>query len=228
MEVNVKSNLDHVLPLLEEIKNLIKLNQKQNQISNSNEKFKLEEHAQIKGLYYCDNILSEEEENEIITKINEQFWLNDLIRRVQHYGYKYDYKKRKINKNDYLGELPNWTQNLEKKIFTLIQNKNINLSYNKFDQLIINEYKSNQGISAHIDCVPCFKDGIVTVTVGCPGIMTFRKDDLEFDVKLKRGSVAILTGDARYKWTHEINKTKNKNFTNINPRISLTFRNCIL
>jgi alkylated DNA repair dioxygenase AlkB len=60
--------------------------------------------------------------------------------------------------------------------------------------------------------------------------MTFKKiggDEL-FDIKLKRKSVVILTGDARYKWTHEISKSKNKNFCDIDPRISMTFRNCIL
>jgi alkylated DNA repair dioxygenase AlkB len=48
------------------------------------------------------------------------------------------------------------------------------------------------------------------------------------DIKLKKRSVVILTDDARYKWTHEINKAKNKNFGNIDPRISLTLRKCIL
>jgi alkylated DNA repair dioxygenase AlkB len=60
--------------------------------------------------------------------------------------------------------------------------------------------------------------------------MTFKKIncDESVDIKLKRRSVVILTGDARYKWTHEISKSKNKNFCDIDPRISLTFRKCIL
>lgn len=195
-----------------------------------NNNVKLIEHEKIHGLYYAENILTIEEENELLKELNKENWLNELSRRVQHYGYKYDYKKRKIDKNDFLGELPTWTKKLEDKIFNLIQNSNIEIPYTKFDQLIVNEYKSNQGISAHIDCVPCFMDGIVSVTTGNFGTMTFQKVDSNetIDFKLRRRSVAILTKDSRYKWTHEIAKGKNKNFGNLDPRISLTFRKCIL
>ena len=192
----------------------------------------IKEHDVIKGLYYIEKIMTEEEEKELIKNINSNDWLSELTRRVQHYGYKYNYKKRKIEKDDFLGELPDWTKELEKKIFKVINENNdrIKLSYSKFDQLIINEYKKNQGISPHIDCVPCFEDGIISVTIGNFGIMTFSNPDTkeEYDVRLKRRSVVILTSDARYKWTHEINKTKNKNFENVYPRISLTFRKGIL
>lgn len=200
---------------------------------NSNQEKKeinLIKHEKISGLYYADNIITIEEENELLNEIKNEIWLDDLSRRVQHYGYKYNYKKRKIDKNDYLGNLPKWTINLENKIFDLVKHSNIDLSYDNFDQLIINEYKKDQGISAHIDCVPCFKDGIVSVTIANYGIMTFKNinSNESIDVKLKRRSIAILTGDSRYKWTHEICKGKNKNFCNLDPRISLTFRKCIL
>jgi alkylated DNA repair dioxygenase AlkB len=186
------------------------------------------EHQSIPGLYYAENIISPEEEREIIENINKEEWLDDLTRRVQHYGYKYNYKKRKIEKDDYLGELPKFTKKLQKRIFKLIDNSDIDLPYDKFDQLIINEYKKGQGISAHTDCIPCFKDGIFTVTISNSGIMTFREADKSIDIKLKRRSVAVMTGKSRYKWTHEINKTKNTNFNDLDPRISLTFRKCIL
>lgn len=192
------------------------------------EELELVEHENIKGLYFCKNIITKEEEKQIIEDINKQTWLSDLRRRVQHYGYKYDYKKRRIDKEDKLGDLPDWTVNIESKIFKLIDDKKIKLSYNKFDQLIVNEYMKNQGISAHTDCVPCFRNGIVTVTVGNKGVMTFRRGEESYDIKLSRRSVAILTDEARYKWTHEINPSKNDNFTNDKPRISLTFRKCII
>jgi alkylated DNA repair dioxygenase AlkB len=230
--INAKTNINHIMPLLQEIKNILKENKenKENKEFLKNENLKLQEYPNIKGLYFCENIISENEENNILNKANQQIWLNDLSRRVQHYGYKYNYKSRKINKNDYLGVLPDWTNNMVNIIFSLIKNKNINLPYQKFDQLIINEYKTGQSIGPHIDCEPCFKDGIVTVTMGCSGIMTFthKKTKVSHDVKLKRRSVAIMTGESRYDWTHEINKYKNKNFTNHNPRVSFTFRKCIL
>jgi alkylated DNA repair dioxygenase AlkB len=65
------------------------------------------------------------------------------------------------------------------------------------------------------------------VTLGCAGIMTFKQYDQKYDILLDRRSVVVLTGDARWKWTHEINPAKNHIFTNDNPRISLTFRKII-
>jgi hypothetical protein len=48
------------------------------------------------GLTYIPNYITEQKQQELITKIDNQPWLIDLKRRVQHYGYKYDYKARKI------------------------------------------------------------------------------------------------------------------------------------
>lgn len=178
----------------------------------------------IPGLYIYEDIIDVQSELDLINFVNQSAWLPDLTRRVQHYGYKYDYKKRRIDKYDYLGQLPIWTMDIEKKMFSLINKTNIQLPYNKFDQLIVNEYKTNQGISAHVDCVPCFEDGIASLTIGNYGVMTFSNDSDKYDILLKRRSVVLLTNDARYKWTHSILPSKNKIFTDTNPRISLTFR----
>lgn len=228
MDVKI-NNINKVEELLKEIKILVHL-PRTNISDTKNQKWVLKEHSKIPGLYYCDSIIDEETESQLIKNINQSHWITELSRRVQHYGYRYDYKKRKINKNDYLGELPDWSKELEKDIWNAIKEKGLNLPYNKFDQLIVNEYKNNQGISAHVDCVPCFNDGIITLTLGCGGIMTFinKETNETHDIFLKQRSFAIMTGDSRYKWTHEINKSKNKYFTNDTPRISLTYRKCIL
>lgn len=47
----------------------------------------------ITGLTYVPDFISESEHKEIWEAINKEKWLDDLKRRVQHYGYKYDYKK---------------------------------------------------------------------------------------------------------------------------------------
>jgi hypothetical protein len=70
-------------------------------------KYNIKEHENIKGLYICENIITEDEEHNLLCEINKKIWLTDLSRRVQHYGYKYDYKKRKIDKNDYVGNYHN-------------------------------------------------------------------------------------------------------------------------
>ena len=184
-------------------------------------------HPNIQGLYLYENLINSTEESNLLKTINHNVWSTELSRRVQHYGYKYDYKKRKVNIDDYLGELPEEFDYLGQKIVKSINDSNIyetSLNVKYFDQLIINEYKKNQGISPHIDCVPCFDDCICSVTLGNEADMTFAKDDVSYDVKLKRKSLVVLTGDARHNWTHGIYSNKNKNFSEMQPRVSLTYR----
>jgi alkylated DNA repair dioxygenase AlkB len=220
-------SINQLQKLIPELTTLLQNIKQTNTIEQTNKVYNLIQHSDIKGLYICDNIITEQEETDLINLIKLQTWSTELTRRVQHYGYKYNYQKRKIDKNDHIGNLPEWTQNLQNRILHLIKDL---IPYQNFDQLIINEYKRSQGISPHIDCVPCFIDGIVTVTIGCSGIMTFSNKftGIKHDVKLEKRSFALLTKDARFIWTHEIDKAKNHNFTSTDPRISLTFRKCIL
>ena len=47
----------------------------------------------------------------LLSRIDNQQWLGDLKRRVQHYGFKYDYRERKVNLELRIGALPEWLQN---------------------------------------------------------------------------------------------------------------------
>lgn len=180
--------------------------------------------SKISGLYYFDDVISDHREKYLLENINKEQWLTELSRRVQHYGYKYNYKKRSIDKSDYLGELPKWTNKVMKDINKKIDDTAIDMKDSMFDQLIVNEYKKGQGISFHVDCKPCFDDIIVCLTIGNEGTMTLKNKEDTYDIILKRKSIIILTGDARYKWQHAIIPSKNHNFTDGKPRISLTFR----
>src|SRR4051812_13961286 len=103
----------------------------------------------MEGLTYIPNFLTTEEQEAVISKVDQNPWLTDLKRRVQHYGYKYDYKARAIDKSMYLGPLPNWADLIRQ----YINSKKITNIH--FDQLIVNEYEPGQGIARHIDCQPC-------------------------------------------------------------------------
>jgi alkylated DNA repair dioxygenase AlkB len=95
-------------------------------------------------------------------------------------------------------------------------------------QAIINLYRPGEGISPHVDLLRRFGDGIVGVSLGDGGVaMRFARastsasasasardtgevnadageDGDEYEVWLPSGSVLVLTGEARYKWTHGI------------------------
>lgn len=182
----------------------------------------------ISGLRYFSDYIDEKTEEFLLQKIDSQSWLSDLKRRVQHYGYKYDYKARRITPDLKIGAIPDWLADLcgelyANKIFAKIP-----------DQVIINEYQAGQGITPHIDCVPCFGETIASISVYTPCVMEFTHIETgeKFSQLLEPRSLLAFSGEARYKWQHAIPQRK----TDIvdgqkiirGRRISLTFRTVIL
>ena len=181
----------------------------------------------IPGLGYISDFLTKDEEKDLIEKIDQSDWIEDLQRRVQHYGWRYDYKARQVDGSMRIGELPDWAEKYARK---LIDNR---LVRKLPDQVIVNEYKAGQGISKHVDSEESFEDGIATISLLESWEMEFQEKSSKRKVSklLERRSVAVMSGDARYCWTHEIKKRKRD--PNPNPggpriprkrRISLTFR----
>jgi alkylated DNA repair dioxygenase AlkB len=182
----------------------------------------------ISGLTYISNFITPDEENALISSIDAQPWLNDLKRRVQHYGYKYDYKARSISNDAYLGPLPDWLSSISNKLH------DDRIFPSAPDQAIVNEYLPGQGISAHIDCVPCFADTIASLSLGSSCIMEFAnpKTGEKKSIVLEDRSLIVLSGPARYEWQHAIPARKSDIISGIKTkrsrRVSLTFRNVIL
>lgn len=82
------------------------------------------------------------------SRIDAAPWRTDLKRRVQHCGYRYDYKARQARREDYLGPLPELFQQLAERLTAEGHFQTVP------DQVIVNEYQPGQGISAHIDGQP--------------------------------------------------------------------------
>lgn len=189
---------------------------------------KTEPEIDISGLTYIPDFISVQERNFLLSQIDHQPWLTDLKRRVQHYGYKYDYKARTVGNDAYLGLLPDWCSSLSKKLH------DDGIFPSTPDQVIVNEYLPGQGISAHIDCVPCFADTIASLSLGSPCIMDFTnpKTGEKKSLALEDRSLIILSGPARYEWQHAIPARKSDIIDGIKTertrRISLTFRNVTL
>jgi alkylated DNA repair dioxygenase AlkB len=184
--------------------------------------------SKIKGLTYIPNFIDIFEVKSFIDSINTEPWLSDIKRRVQHYGYKYDYKARSIDYKMFIGQLPNWAEPIAKRLF---EEKHI---IELPDQLIINEYEPGQGIANHVDCKPCFGDTIISISLGSSCVMDFinLRTKQKIELMLESGSLVVLSGEARYNWTHGIAQRKTDNFngikTNRQLRISMTFRKVIL
>jgi alkylated DNA repair dioxygenase AlkB len=181
----------------------------------------------IEGLTYFRQFLGEPEELALLAALDKEPWRDDLKRRVQHYGYRYDYKARMIDPSMYLGPLPQWVRSLAAR---LLGDGHLPVMP---DQLIVNEYLPGQGISTHVDCVPCFGPVICSVSLASQCVMIFSSvmGDQSESLLLERGSLLVLSGDARYKWRHAIPARKADKFSGEvlarGRRVSLTFRTVI-
>ena len=177
--------------------------------------------SDIPGLTYAPDFLGEREEEELVTILDGADWNTELQRRVQHYGWRYDYKARQIDASMRLGPLPEWAAHLAARLVSK------GLLSDFPDQVIVNEYVGRQGIAKHVDSTS-FADGIAMISLLESWEMVFRekkKGGRKRDVRLGRRSAAIMTGDVRCRWTHEIPKRKYEpGRVARGRRISLTFR----
>ena len=176
------------------------------------------------GLTYLENYISEDEAGRLVQEIDAAPWRTDLKRRVQHYGYRYDYKARQARREDYLGPLPELFQLLAERLTSEGHFQAVP------DQVIVNEYQPGQGISAHIDCQPCFGETIASLSLLSACVMRFASQthSEHMELQLQPASLLVLKGEARHIWTHAIPPRKTDLFEGQkhvrSRRISLTFR----
>ena len=172
---------------------------------------------------YVEGFLSPEEEAECIRRIdaNEGEWLTDISRRVQHYGWRYDYTARSVTSEMRIGALPDWLQALAERLYET------GLFERPPDQVIVNEYLPGQGIAMHTDH-PGFGPTVAMVSLGDVWEMDFVRGDnapeTRTSMALARGSALILSGEARASWRHGIAKRKSDHGRPRKRRLSLTFR----
>ncbi|KAK0207090.1 hypothetical protein DFS33DRAFT_643283 [Desarmillaria ectypa] len=106
-------------------------------------------------------------------------------------------------------------------------------------QAIINRYDPGEGITPHVDLLKRFGDGIVGVSFGSGCVMQFASGskDQAYEVYLPERSIIVMSGDARYKWSHGIGKktvdyVQSPDTSSVNAgrwmkrtmRVSITFR----
>lgn len=180
----------------------------------------------ISGLQYLPDYLNPRYQARLLACIDAAPWLDDLKRRVQHYGYRYDYKSRRVDRSQYLGPLPDWCAYFAQQLHL-----DGYFAAAPPDQVIVNEYTPGQGIAAHIDCTPCFEDTVVSISLGSACIMNFsRSEDASqnIDQLLLPGSAVVLQGAARFEWRHGIKSVKADLIQGERVvrqrRVSLTFR----
>lgn len=178
----------------------------------------------ILGLAYISNYLKKAEQDNSIKIIDQQNWSIKDQRKIQEYGYKYDYEDGSFVASTHLGTLPDWAQTIAVRL------AEDGFTVNVPDQVIVNEYQPGQGIVSHTDCIPCFGNTIITLSLGSECVMNFTHSQTQEEVKilLQPGSLLIFKGEARYIWKHGIIPSKRDNYKGKifmrSRRISMTFR----
>ena len=188
-------------------------------------KLGVQDAASIPGLHFVEGFLTPEEHAHCVQRIDaaENEWRNDLSRRVQHYGWRYDYKTRAITPDMHLGALPDWLANVAQKLYD-----ETGLFDRVPEQVIVNEYLPGQGIATHIDH-PGFGPTVCMVSLLDDWEMDFSQNWKDKNpALLKQGSVVLLTGAGRSEWQHGIAPRKTELMENgrrdRKRRLSMTFR----
>jgi alkylated DNA repair dioxygenase AlkB len=182
---------------------------------------------EIPGLAYIIDYITVEEQNQLLNLIDQQEWSTKLKRRVQHYGYRYEEKNGAFTSSSYLGALPDWLKSIASRLCV------DGLTPKVPDQVIINEYEPGQGITSHLDCVPCFGNTIITLSLGSECVMDFTHSQTKekAPILLSPGSVLVMQKAARHVWEHGIaarkkDMYKDREFVR-SRRVSVTFREVV-
>jgi len=175
----------------------------------------------ITGLQYCPLFVSALEERKILAFVDQSSWSTSLSRRVQHYGYTYNYRGGDVSST--APPLPFWLVAISNRIRLVLPDFNP-------DQVIVNEYQPGQGIALHIDRPDSFGPTVVSLSLGSQVVMDLKEvmTETTTPILLANRSILVLEGDARYKFQHGIEKRKtdlwqSNRLTRLR-RVSLTFR----
>ena len=171
--------------------------------NNNIESYKI---GDIPSLYYINEVISELDEKLLYNEINKDplFWTQLRTRKLQYYGPDVD-----PTGNNHK-PIPNWLQSL----FDSLINNNIFDTINQPNHILINQYKSNEGIMHHTDG-PNYYPKVIIISLFSKCLMTFRyklqsneignqlNNDL-FSVMLQPRSLLIFQDDLYHIYMHGI------------------------
>lgn len=162
----------------------------------------------IAGLEIYRRFLDETAQTRLAAVIDTKPWSHAINRRTQHYGWRYSYDRRQLGPADRL-PFPAWIRILGDRLEPAFGESP--------DQAIVNEYRPGQGIGAHIDHPGNFGPIIASISLLSSATMIFSRAGRVENVVLEPGALLVMSGEARYKWTHAIP-------THAERRLSVTFR----
>ena len=191
---------------------------------------------EINGLYIFMNVYTNEEEQKYCEYLEKECENPNIVKQIHkctQYGYAFD-----IKNPDLITEFPVWINDIwqtfmkhfDETYNTDTYNDPIMQAIQKCTpkNVLINTYPVGDGCNDHIDDYHFWTSWIVGVSFGSGCTMEFKYDQNVVKYYIPARSVYILSGDARYKWTHGIPFTTTDTYYGLviprTTRYSLTFR----
>ena len=125
--------------------------------------------VEIPGLVLRENFVSTAEEADILAQLDALPWEAQMSRRVQHFGFAFDYSTRKCSAP--AAPLPACLELIAARALSQ------GLLTTPADQCTVNEYLPGQGIRSHIDTHSAFHDGLLSVSLGTQVVMDFKRGE---------------------------------------------------
>ena len=176
-----------------------------------------------KGATLLPDLVTEPEERRLPQRIYHAPWSSEIGRRVQHYGFRYDYRARPDTPPLPAPPFPRWAEVIGARLAPSFDG-------NLPEQCIVNEYLPGQGIGMHADH-EMFGPAVVSLSLAAHWTMQFRprsaqpypRGALPSDetALLPARSAVVLQGAARTATMHGLDPTTNASRP---ERVSVTFR----
>ncbi len=159
---------------------------------------------QLPGLDIVYDFIEPEVETALIDEIDLGPWDTSISRRMQHYGYRYEIRKKKNEPPlQQVAPMPVWLAPIALKL------KAAGVFRELANQAHINEYLPGQGIALHTDLDEKFKHKIAILSLGS-GIAFQLEDEQKqtYEIYLPQRSLLLMSDDVRYHYRHGIAKRK--------------------
>ncbi|XP_030010003.1 alpha-ketoglutarate-dependent dioxygenase alkB homolog 4 [Sphaeramia orbicularis] len=165
------------------------------------------------GIFLWENFISEEEEKELISSMDQDVWNpSQSGRRKQDFGPKVNFKKKKVHVGNFSG-LPAVSQHL---ILRMQQEQTL-ADFQPVEQCNL-DYHPERGsaIDPHLDDSWLWGERLVTINMLSDTILTMSMEqglpevgltqEVQVAVHLPRRSLVVLSGFARHQWKHAIHR----------------------
>lgn len=174
----------------------------------------------ISGLRYVRDYIDQPAHDRLLSAVDDHPWQLTVDHRVQVYGYHYNHRDRTAYR---IGDIPVWARDLPTRL------RDEGYCSRLPNQLVVNDYPPGAGIFQHIDQA-VFGDVVIAISLGSMCLMRFTPQisGVVEELLLEPRSLLVLSGDARWRWQHEIPARPSDTWDGrAHPRsrrVSLTFR----